>query len=412
MVKHSLFIVENESVPYDNRVWSEAKAVKELGYRVSIISPINERSNKKRYEEIDGIHIYRHPMPTEGQESKMSFLFEYINALFWQVIYSMGIFLRSPFNVIHSANPPDNIFLIAILFKLLGVKYIFDHHDICPENYLSKFKRRDLFYKLLLIMEKLNYKMSNIVISTNESYKKIAMKRGHKRQKDVFVVRNGPDLANVMFIPGNEFWKRGFKYLVAYVGKIAKEECIDVLLRCVRYVVFDKGVKDIRFIIVGKGSSLPEMMRFSESIGLEQYVEFTGFVPFKTFYEILTTADLCVNPEPGNSFTDKSTMVKIMDYMVIGKPIIQFNTTEGRVTAGDSAIYIDDNDETGFAEAIIALLNDPVKRSRMGELGRKRIFETLHWGKQKENLRQAYQYLEKSPEWNKNSKDQIPRRFI
>ena len=392
MKKHVLFIVENQSLPFDVRVWSEIQAVKELGYDVTAISPINERG-KKKYEIIDGVEIFRHPMPIEA-DNKAGFLFEYFNALFGELFLSVNIFLRKRFHIIHGANPPDHIFLIAAFFKLFGVKYIFDHHDITPENYIAKFRKKDLFYKILLIMEKLTFKTANIIISTNESYKKIAINRGNKDDKDVFVVRNGPDLSKVIFVNPNENLKDGFDYLVAYLGVIGNQEGIDVLLKTVHHIVYDKDIKNIRFMIIGTGPYWNKMVHLSKKMKLEEYVTFTGFIPYRDLYEILATADLCVNPEFKNEFTDKSTMIKIMDYMVFGNPIIQFETTEGKVTSGDAAVYLKENDEFEFAEAIINLLNDPKKRKLMGEIAKKRIKEELNWNKQKINLKNAYKYLE------------------
>lgn len=394
MKKHILFIVENQALPYDVRVWSEIQAVKELGYDVTAISPMNERAIKK-YEIIDGVEIFRHPMPIEAN-TKAGFLFEYLNALFWELSLSVRIFLKKRFHIIHGANPPDHIFIISSFFKLFGTKYIFDHHDITPENYLAKFGRNDLFHKILLIMEKLTFKTANIVISTNESYKKIAINRGHKESNDVFVVRNGPDLSKVIFMDPNEKLKEKSDYLVAYLGVIGNQEGIDILLKTIHHIVYNKDIKNIRFMIIGTGPDWNNMVRLSKEMKIEEYVTFTGFIPYRDLYEILATADVCVNPEFKNEFTDKSTMIKIMDYMVFGNPIIQFETTEGKVTAGDAALYLKNNDEIEFAEAIINLLNDPEKRKKMGGIATKRIKEKLNWDIQKVNLKKAYKYLETS----------------
>jgi len=391
--KHILFIVENNPVPHDVRVWAEARAAKEFGYEVSVISPKNVKANKS-YEKIEGIDIYRHYTPFEA-DGKYAFLVEYANALFWEMLLSFWIFIRKPFHVIHSANPPDHVFLIAILYKILGVKYIFDHHDICPENYVAKFSRKDLFYKVLMIMEQMTFKLADIVISTNRSYKKIAIGRGGKKPENVFVVRNGPQLSHVRFAKPNNKLKEGFDYLITYVGVIGNQEGIDGLLRIVDYIANKKGIQNIRFVIMGTGPHLNKMVEMSKQMNLEKWVTFTGYIPYKDFYEMLATSDICVNPEPSNEFTDKSTMLKIMDYMTFGKPIVQFKTTEGQVTAGDSAIYIESNDEKSFAETIINLLNDPTKRKAMGDIGQKRIKEELNWDKQKINLFKAYNSLDK-----------------
>ena len=380
-------------MPQDFRVWNEALSAREFGYEVSVICP---RKKKKflKFEMIDGIKIYRHYMPIEAA-GKLAFLVEYSNALFWEFLFGLLIFLKKPFHFIHSANPPDHVFIIALLFKMIGVKYIFDHHDICPENYLAKFMGKDLFYKSLLIMEKLTFKTADIVISTNESYKKIAIDRGHKNPQSVFVVRNGPNLSKVMFMKPNKKWKEGFDYLVSYVGAIGNQEGIDNLLEAVHYLVYEKKITNIKFIIVGTGSHWKNLVELSREMEIGDYVNFTEFVPYEDFFEILATSDVCVNPEHRNPFTDKSTMLKIMDYMTFGKPIVMFETTEGRVTAAGAAIYLEENDNAKFAETIVELLKDKGRREKIGQIGKERIEKKLNWDIQKMNLKKAYAYLEK-----------------
>ena len=390
--KHVLFIVENNAVPLDVRVWREALFLKEHEYKVSVISPVNNRYFKK-YEIINDIEIYRHPMPYEANK-KAGFMFEYLNAIFWEFYLSIKIFVKKPFHFIHSANPPDHIFLIAFLFKVLGVKFIFDHHDICPENYIAKFNRKDFFYYLLLFFEKLSFKISDIVISTNESYKKIAIERGKKKKESVFIVRNGPDLTSVDFVPPNKELKNGFEYLVVYVGVIGKQDGIENLLNIAKYIIFEKKVKTIKFLVVGTGPEWNYLVELSKIMGLERNVQFTGYIPYRQFYEVIASADVCINPEYRNEFTDKSTMLKIMDYMTFKKPIVQFETIEGKVTAGNAALYIKKNDDVKFAEAIIELLKDKLKRKEMGEAGWLRLCESLIWKKQQQNLIAAYKYLE------------------
>lgn len=394
MEKHILFIVENQPVPYDTRVWAEALDAKDSGYEVSVICPQMEKAPLKR-EKLNGIEIYRHYFPLEAA-GKFAFLLEYSNALFWELLLSLWIFIKKPFHIIHAANPPDHIFIIALIFKVFGVKYIFDHHDITPENYLAKFGRKDMFYRSILIMEKLTFKTANVVISTNESYKKIAISRGKKHEKEVFVVRNGPRLSSIQFMEPNKNLREGFDFLIVYVGVIGNQEGIENLLNTAKYIVFEKGIKNVKFMIVGTGTSWQEMVNLTQEMGLTKYVEYTGFVPYEKFYEILATADICVNPEFRNDFTDKSTMVKILDYMTFGKPIVLYYTTEGKVTAGEASLYIYENDEIEFAKAIIDLLNDPEKREKMGEIGKRRIFEKLNWEHQRANLKKAYTHLEQT----------------
>ena len=391
--KHVLFIVENQSVPHDVRVWSEALAVKELGYKVSAISPRNQRG-RSTYESIDGISIYRHPMPLEAN-TKTTFVFEYLNALFWEFILSLRIYVFNPFHIIHAANPPDHVFIIALFFKLFGVKYIFDHHDIVPETYSAKFGKKGFMRQCLIIMEKLTFKTADLVISTNESYKKIATQRGGKRPEDVFVVRNGPDLSKILFQSANQSLKDGFDYLVAYLGVMNKQEGIENLLESVNYIVNSKKIRNTKFVLIGTGPEWKNLVDLAKNMGLERYVEFTGFIPYEQLYEILATADVCVNPEPRNEFTDKSTMIKIMDYMVFGKPIVMYHTREGEVTAKESAVYVKNNDACEFSDKLLALLSDSRKREAMGKIARERIKNELNWEKQKITLRAAYRQIDK-----------------
>lgn len=392
MRKHILFIVENNPVPHDIRVWNEAQAAREFGYEVTIICPRNKK-NPFRFEVINGITIYRHYIPFEAG-GKFSFLFEYINALFWEFVYSLYVFIKKPFQFIHAANPPDHIFIIAAFYKLFKVKYIFDHHDITPENYLAKFNNMDFLYRTTLFMEKLTFNTADIVISTNESYKNVALTRGKKQSDEVFVVRNGPNLANIPSVTKNDNWKDGFDYLVSYIGNIGNQEGINLLLDIVHKLVFERNVTNVKFIIIGTGPNWEKMVKLSKAMNLEKYVTFTGYIPYEDFYEILATSDLCINPEQRNEFTDKSTMIKIMDYMTFGKPIVQFETTEGKVTAGDAAYYVGENSIENFTDAIIHLIKNPNKRKQMGEIGRLRIEKELNWDEQKKNLKMAYNSLE------------------
>lgn len=391
MGNHILFIVENNSVPHDRRVWNEALAVKELGYDVSIICPADRKQADNR-NIIKGIRIYRHPRAPEGS-GKWAVLAEYINATCWELLLSIRVFMFHPFKVIHAANPPDHIFLIALPFKIAGVKFVFDHHDLMPETYIAKYGAKGIVHRILLWMERLSFWAADIVISTNESYKKIAIERGSRAEKDVIVVRNGPNLSNIPEVKPNPHLLAGFRYLIGYHGIIGQQECMENLLQAANYVVKDLHRDDIKFAIVGSGPHLSNVIRMSKDMGLENYVQFFGYVPDHTLYEILKTSDICVNPEFRNEFTNKSTMIKVMEYMTFRKPIVQFYTLEGHFTAGESAVYIRANDVKQFARAILELLEDPVRRDKLGRIGRKRIEESLNWDIQKHNLKTVYQRI-------------------
>lgn len=387
-VKKILIIVQNLPLPFDRRVWQEATTLKEAGYEVSIICPTGKGFEKK-YEIIDAISIYRHPLPLEA-DGPIGYAVEYSISLFWEFILSWRVLLTRGFDVIHACNPPDNIFLIGCFFKLFGKKFLFDHHDINPELYEAKFGRHDIFYKLMLRMEQLTFKAADISIAANESYKRIAIERGKMHPERVFVVRSGPKLERLKIMQPIESLKCGRKYLVGYVGVMGKQEGIDYLLRAARYIVHELGRKDVHFGIVGNGTSFEDMKNYAKKLDIADYVTFTGRVPDEQMLEMLNTADVCVNPDVANEMNDKSTMNKIMEYMALGKPIVQFDLTEGRFSAQEASLYAKRNDEVDMAKKIIQLLNDPGLRQRMSKFGKNRVKNKLAWKYEAPKLLEAY----------------------
>jgi glycosyltransferase involved in cell wall biosynthesis len=387
--KNILIIVENLPVPFDSRVWKEACALHNSGYEVAVLSP-RGKGYSRNHEILEGVHIYRHPMIKEGN-TPIGYLWEYGWALFWEFIYAWWIFVTRGFHVIQGCNPPDNIFLVALPFKLLGVKYIFDHHDANPELYLSKYERKDIFYKAQVWLERLTYRFSDVVMSTNESYKKLAVNRGGLDPQDVFVVRNGPDLAQFKLVPARPELKHGKAYLVGYVGTMSIQEGLDILID-VAANIKERGRKDVHFTCVGGGPGLAGLQAMVKEKNLEDIVNFTGRVPDKELLEILSTSDVCVNPDKPCAMNDISTMIKIMEYMALGKPIVQFDLKEGRFSAGEASLYCDNELQvTDFADRILWLLDHTEERRRMGEVGRRRVEQQLAWEYSIENLLAAYQ---------------------
>jgi len=383
--------VENLPSPFDRRVWQEATTLCQAGYQVSIICPTG-KGYEKKHEEIDGISIYRHDLPTEGK-GPLGYAAEYSAALFWEFVLSWRVFFTKGFDAIHACNPPDNIFLVGAFFKLFGKKFLFDHHDINPELYEAKFSKRGLFYRLMLLWERLTFHFADVSIATNESYKRIAIERGNMTPDKVFVVRSGPKLDRLEIIPPVEPLKKGRKFLVGYVGVMGEQEGIDLLLRSVRHIVHDLGRTDIQFGLVGGGTSLEDMKAYASELGVSDYVTFTGRVPDRELLEMLNTADVCVNPDLANEMNDKSTMNKIMEYMALGKPIVQFDLTEGRFSAQDASLYARKNDYIDFADKIIELIEDKEFRTAMGRLGRQRVTNELEWRYEAPKLLAAYECL-------------------
>jgi glycosyltransferase involved in cell wall biosynthesis len=386
-----LIIVENLPCPFDRRVWQEARTLAAAGYLVSIICP-KAPGYEKSFEHIDGIDIHRHRLPTEA-DGVLGYALEYSVALAMEFWLSLKVLFGRGFDVIHACNPPDTIFLIGGFYKLFGKKYVFDHHDINPELYEAKFGKRGLGRKLLVALERMSFNTADMVISTNESYRSIAIERGGKNPKDVFVVRSGPDLSRMKIVPANPALKHGRKYLVGYVGVMGKQEGIDLLLQAVQLIVKHLGRTDIHFGLVGGGTELPAMRELAKQLGVAEYVTFTGRAPDAELLEMLNTADICVNPDRANDMNDRSTMNKIMEYMALGKPVVQFDLTEGRVSAGEASWYARPNDVADLAQKIVSLLGDENQRIHMGAIGRERVERELSWQHEAPRLLEAYEQL-------------------
>jgi glycosyltransferase involved in cell wall biosynthesis len=383
-----LIIVENLPCPFDRRVWQEARTLASAGYGVSIICP-KGKGYERSCEEIDGIAIYRHSLPVEA-DAWYGYAIEYLWAFCAQMALSLRVLFSRGFDVIHACNPPDTIFLVAGFYKLFGKKFVFDHHDINPELYEAKFGRRDGFYKLMLALERWTFRTANVSIATNESYRRIAVERGRMPPDKVFVVRSGPSLERLKILPPEPALKRGRKYLVGYVGVMGRQEGIDLLLQAVRHIVRDKGRTDVHFGLVGGGTELAALQALAQELGVADYVTFTGRVPDGELLAMLNTADVCVNPDVANEMNDKSTMNKIMEYMALGKPIVQFDLTEGRFSAQDASLYARHNDPVDLAEKVLALLDDERQRLRMGHFGRLRVANELSWDHEVPKLLAAY----------------------
>ncbi len=376
--RHVLIIVENLPVPFDTRVWQEARALSGNGYDVSVICPVG-KGYERRHEVIEGIDIYRHPAPVEARGAK---------------VLAFRIFFKHRFHVLHACNPPDTIFIVAAIFKFLfATRFVFDHHDLCPELYEAKFGKHGLVYRVLVLLERLTFTLADLAIATNESYRKIALERGGMDPERAAVVRSGPDLARLRIAPADPALKCGKRLLVSYIGVMGNQEGINYLIEAAHHVVQRVGRRDIHFGLVGGG---PELERLKRKVR-EEYFTFTGRVPDDVLLAMTNSADLCINPDESNAMNDKSTMNKIMEYMALGKPIVQFDLTEGRVSAGEASAYARPNDALDLAAKMVELLDDPDRRQRMGALGRWRVETSLAWHHQVPKLLAAYDLLWQQP---------------
>jgi len=384
--KHVLIIVENLPVPFDRRVWQEANTLKDEGAYVSIICPKMKGYNKS-FERINNIDIYRHPLPLEASGA-LGYLLEYSVALFWEYFLSLKIFLKKRFEVIQGCNPPDLIFIVALFYKLFGVKYVFDHHDINPELYIAKYNKKGIFYKFMLLAERLTFKTANYSIATNQSYKEIAIQRGKMPAQNVQVVRSGPKLDRLTPGEGNKIYKKGRKFLVGYVGVIGEQEGLDLLLEAAKFITKERN--DVQFAIIGDGTELPKIKTSTVEMGLNEFVDFYGRVDDKTMVDILNTADVCVNPDKPTEMNNLSTMNKIMEYMALKKPIVQFDLKEGKLSAQEASLYAKNTSTEDFADKIVWLLEHPEARIRMGIFGYERIINDLSWKHESEKLINLY----------------------
>lgn len=386
--KRVLIIVENLPVPFDKRVWNEARALTRAGCRVSVICPVG-KGYAKRHEVLEDIEIFRHPLPTEGS-GPLGYALEYSVAIFWETVLAFRVLFRSGVDVVQACNPPDTIFLIGALFRVLGKKFVFDHHDINPELYLAKFGRKDIFYRLMLLLERLTFLTAHMSIATNESYREIALQRGKMHPEQVFIVRSGPDLRRFTPVAPVPALKEGRAYLLGYVGVMGKQEGLDLLLQALAHIVEQRGRKDILTVIIGGGTEFESIRKLADELGLHDQVHFPGRIPDEDLIAYLSTADVCVNPDVANDMNDKSTMNKIMEYMALGKPVVQFDLTEGRRSAAEASLYARRNDPVDLAEKILELLENPSKRREMGDFGRKRVETALAWEYSARELLRAY----------------------
>ncbi len=383
-----LIIVENLPVPFDTRVWQEATTLAANGYTVSVICPKGKGYTQEE-EYLQGVHIFRHDLPPEGN-GPVGYAKEYFTALKEELRLAKKVYKEIGFDVIHGCNPPDDIYMVAKHFKKYGVKYVFDHHDICPELFEAKFgKTSGLLYKSQLWLEKQTYKHCTFAFVTNESYRKIAIERGKMNPNKVIVLRSGPKLERMRIMPPVESIKRGYKYMVGYLGVIGQQEGIEYLLDAAKYI--KEHHNNVFCGIVGSGPHLEALKKQAHDMGLDDCVEFTGRAPDQQMLEYLNTADVCVNSDKYNSMNDKSTMNKILEYMALGKPIVQFDLTEGRYSAQEASLYAKNNDAEDMARKIMELLDNPELRKKMGAYGRNRVVNELSWEYTSKALLEGYE---------------------
>jgi glycosyltransferase involved in cell wall biosynthesis len=400
-----VMLVENY-FPQDTRVRNEALLLKSAGYDVSVVC--YRKPNQSYHENVDGVNVHRISRfelfwkTPSGERSRLSlfwlrfrsligYLVEYVYFTTACLLYCARIFIKSGFDVIHAHNPPDTLFLVALPFKLLGKRFVFDHHDLCPELYQSRYSAKPGIYtRLLRAFEWCSLKLADVTIATNNSYKEIEIERGAARQDRIFVVRNGPSPERMASKPPSKRLRGLNRTILCYVGSLNPQDGVDYLLRALNRLKNDLQRQDFYCVIIGEGDSLPDLQRLAGQLGLNGCIEFTGFIPDQELLENLAAADICVDPDPSSPLNNVSTWIKIMEYMAHAKPIVSFDLKETRVSAQDAALFVPPNDELAFARAIMLLMDDPELRSKLGLHGRERVENDLQWSVTGRNLLAAY----------------------
>jgi glycosyltransferase involved in cell wall biosynthesis len=386
-----LIIVQNLPVPFDRRVWLECQALTSAGYRVAVVCP--KGKDDPAYEVIDGVEIYKY-RPYAPGGSKLGFVAEYAYSFLATAWHTLKARRNGRFAVIQACNPPDIFWPIALAFRLERAKFVFDHHDLCPELFLSRFENPPaLPYKGLLWLERRTFRTAKHVISTNESYRQIAIERGGKSPDDVTVVRTGPNPDRLKRGPADEELKRGRKYLAAYIGVMGPQDGVDIVVRAADVIVREFGRDDIAFTLIGSGDSYDELVALRDELNLQGHVEFTGRAPDELVTKIMSTADAGLSPDPKNPLNDVSTMNKTMEYMAFELPVVAFDLRETRVSAQDAAVYATPNDVHEYAKALVGLLDDEAARAQLGKVGRARVEDELAWSHQERTYLGVYQRL-------------------
>ena len=387
-----LIIVENLSVPFDRRVWRECMALIEAGYQVSVISPKGTICDKSKRENVRGASIYRYRI-YQSRGGLVSYLLEYFTALVMSAWLAVVVYVREGFDVIQICNPPDLLVFVALPFKLLGKKIIFDQHDLSPEIYAMHKSGSDggIVVRVLLFFERLTYLFSDIVIVVNECCRQIALERGSKPKEDVFIVRNAPAAESYNTARPDPALKNGANYLLSYVGMMGPQEGIDTLLRALHYLVVDHQRSDFHALIMGNGTVFEAMKRYAGELGIDRRITFTGHVNYDQVMQGIASADACLCPDPKTPLNDKCSHVKVAEYMSLARPIVAFDLEEVRNSAGDAALYAGSNDEKDFANKINLLLDSPDLRESMGRIGQDRFNKLLTWEHSKATLYAAYE---------------------
>lgn len=383
-----LILVQNEPLPQDRHVWNQCQALVGAGYDVSVICPRGVERHREPYELLDGVAIHRY-RARYADDGLVAYGVEYASALVSMGRLAQRLARQQPFDLVHACSPPDFLLLAMLPLRRHGTRFVFDHHDLTPELFATRMGNAGgLVHRVTLLAEKVAFRLSDVVLSVNESYRDVALTRGRRRPQDVFVVRTGPDLTKFVRTEPDPLLKRGKAHLLSYVGVMGSQDGVDHAVRAL--ALLKERRQDWHAIFMGDGEMLDEMGALAAQLGLADYVEFTGWVEHDTVARVLSTSDVCLAPDPKNALNDVSSMIKISEYMAMARPIVSYDLMESRAGAGDAAVYASANDIEDFAASVDELLDDPRRRAAMGESGRVRAETVMAWEHQERALLQAY----------------------
>jgi glycosyltransferase involved in cell wall biosynthesis len=387
-VARVLILVQNEPVPSDRHVWNQCRALVGAGHDVTVVCPKGHDRDHDAFEELDGVAIHRYDA-RQADGGPVGFAIEYASALWHMRRLARRLARERPFDLVHACSPPDFLLLAMLSLRRRGARFVFDHHDLTPELYASRFGGEGgLMHRATLVAEQVAFRLADVVLSVNDSYRRIAIERGRRSPADVAVVRTGPDLTRFTPTAPDPGLKRGRSHLLSYVGVMGPQDGVDQALRAL--AALRERRDDWRAIFMGSGEVLEEMRALSGELGLADVVEFTGWVEHDTICRVLSTSDVCLAPDPRSPLNDVSSMVKISEYMAMSRAVVSFDLMESRTAAGEAAVYAADGDVAGFAALVDELLDDPARREAMGAFGRGRAESVLAWEHQERALLAAY----------------------
>jgi len=388
MKKNALLIVQNNSFPFDKRVYREATSLKENGYNVFVICPRSNHDKEKElvYEEI---HIKRYK-DYLAKGGVVSYLLEYASSVLKIFFLFLASVIKNKIDVVHVANPPDFFWPIALTCKLFGIKFIYDQHDLSPEMSMVKFQNR-ILKKLLMLNEKLTVKFADAIIVVNNNFKERLITEWGTDRNKITVVYNGPHESFRVIQNDAMSDKYKNKKVILYIGLMTVNDNIEVIVNAANELINNRNKKDLHFVLIGDGDVRKKMEELAASYSITKNIEFTGIVNHDMVRKFLNVAEVCIAPDLPNGLNEYLTLVKVLEYMKTSKAFVAFKLKETMDFANGAGLYADD--EADFASKIIYLLENPDVSATMGALGSKIINDNYLWSHSEEKLLNLYKSL-------------------